>query len=163
MKYSGWFTKEEAAVMLGVSERTVMRMADDKKIQQGSRARPGGSPLAVYNPTDVERIRAERAAVDGEAFVLPAATTTNNGQGELQKIRNNYLMPMTPASFAETLSIAIAQRKPSAGEKVRVSMAEAIQLGFTRDGLRGLMTAGKLENVGTERRFRFRRRDLDAL
>lgn len=160
-----WLTKEQAAAILGVSERTVMRMADSKQIQQGSRARVGGSPLAVYHPGDVERIRSKRAEVNVnvESFVLPADSDAAKGREVAVAPPLRYDAAMTPAAFAETLGIAISERKPSAGEKVRVTMAEAVQLGFTRDGLRGLMTAGKLENVGTAHRFRFRRRDLDAL
>ena len=163
MKYLDWFTKEQAAQQLGVSERTVMRMADDGKIQQRTRPRPGGSPLAVYHPEDVARIASERATTEGEAFTLPATTDAAKGREIAVKPPLRYDAAMTPAAFAETLGIAISERKPSAGEKVRVTMAEAIQLGFTRDGLRELMTAGKLENVGSPHRFRFRRRDLDAL
>lgn len=154
-----WLTKEDAAAALGVSARTVMRMADAKKIQQQLRPRAGGSPLAVYNPADIERMVAERTAV--EPFVMPAAGAKVAGKPErLPAVRTGALMP---AAFVEQLSLAIASRKPAASEKVRVSMGEAVQLGFSRDYLRGLMAKGELANVGTARRYRFRRRDLDAL
>jgi transposase-like protein len=59
---SSWVPQAEAAERLGVSEKTLVRWAQDKKLQRGDRPREGKKPEPVYHPSDVERLEAERAA-----------------------------------------------------------------------------------------------------
>lgn len=161
MKYADWLTKEQAAQKLGVSERTVMRLAGDKKIQQKLRPRSGGSPLAVFNPEDVERIASERSAVEGEPFVMPS-------EAEVQIVQNPSGPPMV-AQMGGAIASAIVDQfsrvRPalSLADKPRLTLREAVELGYRADDLVTRVKAGTLENVGTPHRYRFRRRDLDAL
>ena len=74
-KYADWFTKQEAAQRIGVSVKTVERLADAGKLQQKMRSRPGGTDVAVFHPNDVEREASERAATAGKPFVMPAGAT----------------------------------------------------------------------------------------
>ena len=67
----GWKTQAEAAEILGCSEKTVTRLAGQKRIQKVMRPNPGRRPTPVYNADDIEVIRAKAAQV--EAFPVPAA------------------------------------------------------------------------------------------
>jgi hypothetical protein len=160
MKYADWPTKDQAAKLIGVSVKTLERYADDNKLEQKLRSRPGGSPIAVFNPRDVERMASERAAAEGQPFVMPARSESET----VPALHNAAIAPYVK----EQLDALAAAVKPDAlhvalAEKPRVTMTEAIALGFTRENLREMVENGKLENVGTPHRYRFRRRDLDAL
>ena len=72
MKYQDWPTKDEAAKAMGVSVKTLERMADAGKIEQQFRPRPGRSDVAVFNPKDVEREASRRAAAVGVPFIMPS-------------------------------------------------------------------------------------------
>lgn len=153
-----------------------MRLADDKKIQQKMRPRPGGSPLAVFNPEDVERVASERAAADARPFVMPpAAAVSGPAQDRIVDLLNAMLdrlesMPLAIAAPAPAAIEAPAGKRPKrkpapvpVWEKAELSMPEAVSLGYVRDNLRDAVKAGKLPNIGTQHRYRFRRRDLDTL
>jgi predicted DNA-binding transcriptional regulator AlpA len=49
-----WPTEEQAAAVLGVARKTIMRYIADGKIQKRTRPRPGRKPMNVCNPADVE-------------------------------------------------------------------------------------------------------------
>ena len=59
-----WKTQAEAAVILKCSQKTVGRMAAQKKIQRVLRRVPGRKPMPVFNPDDIEAIRAEMVQVE---------------------------------------------------------------------------------------------------
>jgi hypothetical protein len=170
-KYSEWPTKEPAAQRIGISVKTLERMADAGKIEQKMRPREGGTPQAVFNPADVEREAAKRATGAGRSYVMPAETngTVPPGTAGVPALRQGETVTWSDpaAELADQLARAFASataafRVPVA-DKPRVTMAEAVSLGFTRENLRELVRDGKLANMGTPHRFRFRRRDLDAL
>lgn len=55
--YSTWLTKQQAAEACGCHVHTIERLAEANQLQVAKWKRPqGGSPIAVYNPGDVERI-----------------------------------------------------------------------------------------------------------
>ena len=56
-----WKTQAEAAEILKCSQKTVGRMAAQKKIERVLRRVPGRKPMPVFNPDDIEAIRAETA------------------------------------------------------------------------------------------------------
>lgn len=59
--YSTWFTKDQAAEAIGVSTKTVEKLAQDGKLQRAEWIRPEGGPrIVVYHPRDVKRIRDQR-------------------------------------------------------------------------------------------------------
>jgi len=80
--HSGWLTKAEAALAIGVTTKSVERMAAAGQIQQGATQRQGRGPkIAVYHPDDVARVAAERRTTPAP-FVLPAGVTSPvNGNG----------------------------------------------------------------------------------
>ena len=59
-----WKTQAEAAEILKCSQKTVGRMAAQKKIQRVLRRVPGRKPMPVFNPDDIEAIRAEMVQVE---------------------------------------------------------------------------------------------------
>ncbi len=59
-----WKTQAEAAEILRCSQKTVGRMAAQKKIQRVLRRVPGRKPMPVFNPDDIEAIRAEMVQVE---------------------------------------------------------------------------------------------------
>ena len=72
-----WLTKQQAATAIGVTTKTVERLAQDQKLQQASWRRPTGGPeVAVYHPADVARLAKERRP-GAAPFVLPAAADAN--------------------------------------------------------------------------------------
>ena len=52
-----WKNQVEAAEILKCSEKTVGRMAAQKKIERVLRRVPGRKPMPVFNPDDIEAIR----------------------------------------------------------------------------------------------------------
>src|SRR4030095_1427465 len=69
--YSTWMTKQQAADAIGVTTKTIERLAQGKHLEQARWKRPTGGPrLAVYKPDDVARIVAQ-AQLPPQPFVLP--------------------------------------------------------------------------------------------
>lgn len=50
-----WYSEQRAAEKLGVSRRTIQRLAGDGTIRRAYRNVPGRKPETVYHPEDVER------------------------------------------------------------------------------------------------------------
>ena len=69
-----WLTKAEVSAILGVAEKTVDRMSARKEIQKSIRYRRGLSPVVVFHPEDVNRIKEERGQ-PLESFIVPATST----------------------------------------------------------------------------------------
>lgn len=65
----GWFTKAEAARVLGCAEKTVDRLSDRGELSKRIQRRVGQSKIAVFNPDDVERVLRERGI--GSPFPIP--------------------------------------------------------------------------------------------
>lgn len=163
MDYSDWLTKEQAAAKLDVSVKTVERLAIGKRLQKRMRRRAGGSPLAVFNPESVERLLAERAAT--EEPVTPEVVAERQ---ELATANPSAASEVTTAvdlgGFVDAIrALAPAPEAVPLAEKPRLTLREAVALGYQADDLRNRVRAGSLTNVGTPHRYRFRRRDLDAL
>ena len=59
-----WKTQAEAAEILKCSQKTVGRMAAQKKIQRVLHRVPGRKPMPVFNPDDIEALRAEMVKVE---------------------------------------------------------------------------------------------------
>lgn len=110
--HSDWFTKEQAARLIRCSMETIERLAEAGKLEQRMRPQPGG-PRPVYNPEDVEREAAERAAAaeNGKHYVMPPDIEAN-GASESDP---SLLAVLAKASggdldtFAEMLAAAFAR------------------------------------------------------
>jgi len=138
-------------------------MADEKKIQQKLRPRPGGSPLAVYNPADVERVASERAAADARPFVMPAGTDapTASGTAMLPALRDTANAQET---FVELLRLA--QPVEALEHREILTIDEAVRLkGFPARYLEELNRGGVLKfyKLPGRRGRLIRRSELDEL
>lgn len=67
---SHWLTKTQAAEALGVSTKTIEKLAEGGTIQKQTWRRPGKPAIAIYHPNDIQRERIKRNP-DAEPFVLP--------------------------------------------------------------------------------------------
>ncbi len=56
--YDSWYTKQEAAAMLQIAEKTLDRMAGRGEIQKATRKRTGLPPQAIFHPGDIDRLKA---------------------------------------------------------------------------------------------------------
>ena len=68
-----WKTKAEASEILKCSEKTISRLAAQKRIQQLMRRNPGRRAQPVFSPDDIEALRGDQDQI--EAF--PVATERN--------------------------------------------------------------------------------------
>lgn len=162
MKYADWMTKEQAAERIGVSVKTVERMADNQKLQKRQRARAGGSPIAVFHPGDVDRAAAERSKAQAAPFVISDAQSKSVPAIRAEETASN---PAFAAEFAELLGAAIANGlnavKPS--DLIFTPVEAAWYAKRSEKALQQLRRDGRLPNAGTSRRVLYRRVDLDKL
>lgn len=143
MKYADWQTKEQVAARLGVSLKTVERLAAAKKMQRRQRGRPGGSPVAVYNPEDIERLASERAAAEGEPFLLQPAEDGAAAEGAPRTaLARRHTAP--PTVLAELLK-GIGQTE-ALEHRDALTLDEAARLkGYGIGVLQRLIKEGKLQ------------------
>lgn len=73
---SDWPTKQEAARILQVSEKTIERLASRGELQSAKRHRPGAAPIAVYHPEDLARLRQQQ---EPAPFVMPDGSNSSDG------------------------------------------------------------------------------------
>lgn len=168
--YGSWLTKQQAADAIGVTTKTIERLAAEGKVQQARWRRDGRGPeLAVYQPDDVARIAAERRTAPS-AFVLPVGVPPpSNGHGPASAV-GLALSAQPPVPGDDILRRVFAAAIKAVSETSEtpvalfVSIAEAAQVsGLSRTYLRRLIDEAKLPAVRDGRRWRIRRRDLEAL
>jgi len=174
--YATWLTKAQAAEAIGVSTKTIEKLAADRRIEQAVYRRPtGGPPIVVFHPDDVARIAQERRTAPAP-FVLPADPTSRdqagNGNGHGRALAPQPAGLVTPSGedvlrlvFAAALR-ALSAEKPATSESSEkpvaayVAKAEALALsGLSATELRKAVQAGEV----TMRGRRYRRKDLEAL
>lgn len=174
---STWLTIADAANAIGVSTRTVERLAHDRKLEQRLRPQAGSPPVAVYNPTDVARIALERSPAP-PPFVLgadpPSASTNGNGRGQsLKESSGSFLQPLPAGDdpirqlFAAALRAVLSPPSPplsaTVSEKLFLTIPEAAAAsGLSQACLRRLIADKTLPAV-RDRGWRIRRRDLELL
>jgi hypothetical protein len=168
--YTGWLTKAEAATAIGVTTKTVERLAADGKIQQGATQRQGRGPtLAVYHPDDVARIAAERRTAPAP-FVLPAGLTPPpNGNGH-HADRGLALAAVPPPPGEDVLRLLFATALRAVSEKSETSAAlfltipeAAVVSGFSQAYLRRRCQSGWEGAIKDGSTWKLRRKDLEAL
>jgi excisionase family DNA binding protein len=162
--YSNWFTKQQAAEAVGVSTKTIEKLAQEKKIQQAFWKRPEtGASVAVYHPDDVERERRERNP-DLEPFAVPPRAKEEEQQTQALVVPNN-----DAGQLFKVLAAIASQSSQSApdvrtAERLFLTIAEAARYsGLPRSYLKSLMTEGKLAAMKTGAGWRIRRSDLEKL
>jgi excisionase family DNA binding protein len=79
--FGGWLPKMEVAETLGISERTLERLIQQKRIRRAYRRVPGRKPVAVLHPEDVKALQRETVTAapassveDAESAVMPRPT-----------------------------------------------------------------------------------------
>lgn len=150
-----WISKEDAAAILKTSTRSVERMAAAGKLETTKRQRPGKSPETLYRTNDVMRLTPQ-------AFEMPraesAVATTPTAAATA---------PPSDAIAMLGALLATMQENPrrSAPDTPRpwigIEEASAIS-GLSRGFLRRLCTAGLIEAVRDQRRWKINRAKLLA-
>jgi len=164
----GWITKADAAVLLGVDERTIERRARAGRIQ--AKARPGFPTR--YWQADVEKLR-QTSPGEVRTGLLEAVTAVpSNGNGKVATVRTPS--PATEAFFVELLQAlrgALAHGPtgatgPTAGATgptdppAYMTLAEALaRSGLSRAEFQLAVAAGEVKVRGR----RYRRKDVEAL
>ena len=147
----GWIAKPEA---VRLSQRSLKRF-EHAATQAGFKTQlvsnPGTRPIRIYRQSDVESI----AKGAKSPQTVPNRTVPDRTGG-------TSLVPRSLVSVLEGLLNRTGDAVPLA-QKPRVTLREAVALGFPASELKACVKSGMLENVGSAHRFRFRRRDLDAL
>lgn len=68
----GWLTRAEAAAFLGVTPKTIDRLAGRKAISKAFRRRPGLPPVAVFRPDDLAKVKQEKHARTAVTLTAPS-------------------------------------------------------------------------------------------
>jgi excisionase family DNA binding protein len=169
--YADWLTKDAAAAALGVTPKTIERLAAAGTIHQGATRPQGRGPLrAVYHPDDVARLVQERRT-EARAFVLPAGVTSpvsGNGHGRAEALQ--IAAPELSRSGEDLLkAFAVALRQMSETSQTPaptlfLTIPEAATLaGLPAADIRRAVEAGELKARKTARGgYRIRRKDLEA-
>ena len=153
--FEGWKTKGEAAVILECSERTVERMATEKRIQKAIRRIPGRKGLPVFNPEDIERVRQE--TVGREGFLVP-----EEGSSETKTLARRSV-PEDPAEFLGQLAAAVAAPPLRLSEKLFLTLKEAATYsGMPRTWLLKKIKNDELKAIKAGG-WKIRRSDLEGL
>ena len=146
-----WKTQAEAAKILNCSEKTVGRMAVQKKIERVLRRVPGRKPMPVFNPDDIEAMRAEAAQ--------PKPFPVRERGGE------KALVPRSRQGGVDLLAQLLADRISPAPavpveQKVFLNLKEAAEYsGLSKAWLMREMKSGKIKAIKTGG-WRIRRSDL---
>ncbi len=153
--FEGWKTKSEVVALLQCSERTVERMATEKKIQKAIRRIPGRKGLPVFNPEDIERVRQETMAPEG--FLVP-----EQGSGKPKALVRRSV-PGDPAEFLGQLAAAVAAPPLRLSEKLFLTLKEAAAYsGMPKTWLLKNIKSGELKAIKAAG-WKIRRSDLEEL
>lgn len=173
---SDWPTIVDAARSIGVSRRTIERLARARKLEQRLRPQAGSPAVAVYNPDDVARLAAERRPAPAP-FVLDAVQGSAPGNGHVRdsRIENSGALTSTAAAaddpirqlFAAALRAVLSPPSPpvsvTVAERPVLTLEEAAAAsGWSRTYLLRKIKAGTLP-AEKDRGWKIRRRDLEQL
>ena len=154
-KWKGWQTKAEAVALLGISERTIERMVQAGRIHQVYKHVPGRRPIAVLNPKDIGKVKAETI----KPVPVPVVHEDTDGA-------SRDLVPLSPQNAASHLLTALASVTPQrvpVTSKVYLPLKEASEYsGLPAAYLRRLIGEGTLPALKTGG-YRIRRADLEKL
>ena len=146
-----WKTQAEAAEILKCSQKTVGRMAAQKKIQRVLRRVPGRKPMPVFNPDDIEAIRAETA--QPEAFPVKERSE----EKALARAPRQSGVDLLAQLLADRISPA---RAVPVEQKVFLNLKEAAEYsGLSKAWLLREIKSGKIKAIKTGG-WRIRRSDL---
>jgi excisionase family DNA binding protein len=148
----GIMNKEEAAEELGISVRSLQRLAQSKKISVTYKRGESGKQEAIFNPEEIEKYKQQRdieTVKQADATTNDTALARNDTHQFLEILRN----VITPEQ--KTVSVAIA-------DKPLLKLDEAAALtGLSRDILRKAIDTKELKGKMIGRAYRIKRDDLD--
>jgi len=158
----GWYSKSEAASVMGVSVATVERMAQRGELQRRYVPRVGKRPEVQYSAADVDarqpRAAAAHVVQDAPGAMVPAAAVAGGGgPGSVGELLAAVLAVM------ETRSLGAGMLPPA---PLWVDLEEASRItGLSLRWLREAVQVGQLraERGGRGGRVMVRRRDLETL
>ena len=149
-----WKTQAEAAEILKCSQKTVGRMAAQKKIQRVLRRVPGRKPMPVFNPDDIEAIRAETA--EPKAFPVKE----RGEEKALAHVPRQRGVDLLAQLLADRISPA---RSVPVEQKVFLNLKEAAEYsGLSKAWLMREIKSGNIKAIKTGG-WRIRRSDLEQL
>ena len=171
---SDWLPIADAARAIGVSTRTVERLAKASRVEQRLRPQAGSPPVAVYNPDDVARLASERQRTP-PPFVLRAGSNGNgHGQG-VSRVSGDpgalLTSPLTLDPIAQFFALLCSrlQLPPSPPVAERLSERPVLTLdeavaasGWSRTYLLRKIHSGAL-TAEKDRGWKIRRKDLEQL
>jgi excisionase family DNA binding protein len=174
---SGWITKQQAAAAIGVTPKTIERLAQAGKLEQRSRPQARGPNVAVYDPGDVDRLVSERH-VAPPPFVLPAGTVSPPAKRPLAAATaESTALTVTDApaldedplralvALVRTVMSQTSETSAGVSQTLYVTVKEAAGiLGLPQADVLRLVHDGDLSHRMTGRGgIRIRRRDLEQL
>jgi excisionase family DNA binding protein len=159
---SDWLTKAQVADVIGVSTKTVEKLAADKQLQQASVRRAGKPPIVVYHPGDVERVRKERNP-EGDAFVVPPSQTPEMVDGKETAVVPRTGEPTAAGAFASLMNQFGNGARVRLSERMFLNIKEASELtGLTQIYLTRRIKDGTLPAI-RDGAWKIRRSDLEKL
>jgi excisionase family DNA binding protein len=146
-----WLTKQEAARIIGISERSVERLVQSGKIRQRYLRVAQRRPIAILSPDDVETIRQETIAK------IPPPLVETEGDSKALATRP------TKGTDINALMAALTATQARQEPKLFLTLREAATYsGLTVAYLRRLVDNGKLDAI-KDRGTKVRRTDLQKL
>jgi len=155
---SHWLSKAQAAEAIGVSTKTIEKLAEAGAIQKQTWRRAGKPAIAVYHPDDIQRERKKRNP-EAEAFVLPQDETSPPASTALVKSQ------ATPEAFMAAFieSIRRPQDDIRLTERHYLTVKEASRLtGLTESYLMRKIKANELPAI-KDVSWKIKRSDLEKL
>jgi hypothetical protein len=144
---SSWIPKADVVQETGISERSLERRIQARKLRVGYRTAPGRRPLPVLHPEDVAALRAEMV------------------QRVVEEKDQNAVAPLpvqSPNGLGAALVAALSRPVPRE-HALFLTLKEASQhSGLSVAYLRREIDAGKLQAI-RDVSVKVRRKDLDAL
>jgi excisionase family DNA binding protein len=149
--------KEEAAKELGISVRSLQRIAQAGKISVTYKRGESGKQEAIFNADELENFKRQR---DIETVKQPIATTGDTALARSGATRDDTALAR---NVIETIFNAIGQKPAVAiADKPLLKLDEAAALtGLSRDILRKAMQNKELKGKLIGKAYRVKRDDLD--
>lgn len=146
--FADWRPKMEVAEALGISERTLERLIQQKRIRRAYRRVSGRKPLAVLHPDDVAALKADTVPVSSAPPIEPRTT--------------DVALRATPQPDLAALLAGFNTTSVPLHRKIYLTIAEAAALsGLPKAYLKRQIRAGVLPAVRVPS-WRIRREDLDG-
>jgi|SRR5215831_302164 len=168
-----WLKKEDAARAIGISTKTLEKMAKAGEVRMEMWRRPSGGPLlAVYHPADVEHHRHRRGLQGRPAMVsVPTLAVADSSQNAVADSSRSVVV-REPFEVAVPLTVDASQKEePRVSElhslevrlvypKAYLTINEAREAtGLSLKLIREAARDGRVKKKGKA----YRRRDLMAL